>query len=583
MRQSSDDFDRLPIPFRAIATDLANADMVELRRGSLSAAIRASMSIPAAVSPVEIDGRLLVDGGMARNLPVDVARAMGAERIIAVNIGTPPLRRDQIGSLLSVSDQITRFLTAKNVAQSLSELGPDDVLITPELGTITAGDFDRLAEAAAAGEKATLAQAAALAPMAIDAQAYAAFEAVRTQDARPREVVISELQIEGTRRTREEVVRAAMVSQPGSVFDADTAEADMRRLYGLGDFEHVSYALVGEPSERQVLTTTVSEKRWGPHYLRFGLGLQTSFDGNAYFTLRATHRATWLNALGGEWRNDLQIGHTELLRTEWHQPLTVRQRVFATAHLQALRSPFDVYDEGLRVARFRWDRRELAMALGAPLGSSAEVRLGLVRGRAKLLTDTSVIPGALLSPDRDTGGVQFQLRYDSLDNLRFPRSGWLADANVYASRSAFGAEDTYTRLSLDLRGAVAVGNHVLRLAGAMQKRIGGTIELPGYELTSLGGFLRLSGYHIGEFIGQEMRFARAVYALRIAGPGFLDGAYVGVSAEAGRIGDTAGRGVVTRHGNAIYLNVDTLLGPVYLAYGRASSQRDAFYFFLGRP
>ena len=147
-RQQHVDFDRFAVPFRAVATDLATSEMVVLGRGSLAQAVRASMAIPAVISPVELDGRLLVDGGVTRNLPVDVARRMGADVVIAVNIGTPLLRREDITSLLSASEQMLRILTATNVAQSLKELGPQDVLITPDLSRVSSSDFDHLADAA---------------------------------------------------------------------------------------------------------------------------------------------------------------------------------------------------------------------------------------------------------------------------------------------------------------------------------------------------------------------------------------------------------------------------------------------------
>ena len=124
MRQRDSDFDKLPIRFRAVATDVATSEMVVLDHGSLATAVRASMAIPAFVSPVEIDGRLLVDGGVTRNLPVDVAHKLGAQVVIAVNIGTPLLERKDITSLLSVSDQLSRILTNTNVSQSLKELAP---------------------------------------------------------------------------------------------------------------------------------------------------------------------------------------------------------------------------------------------------------------------------------------------------------------------------------------------------------------------------------------------------------------------------------------------------------------------------
>lgn len=581
-RQNSDDFDDLPIRFRAVATDVADGEMVVLQRGSLAAAIRASMAIPAAVNPVEIDGRLLVDGGVVRNLPVDVARALGAQVIIAVNIGTPPLRREEIGSLLSISEQMTRFLTASNVSRSLLELGPDDVLISPDLGDISTAQFDRLIEAADAGVRAAEAQRGPLAALAVDAQTFAAFSAVRTQHPLGRQRMIARLDVEGARVTREEVIRASMDSQPGSAFDPDVVEADMKRIYGRGDYEHVSYVLTEQAGVGPVLTTKVSEKAWGPHYLRFGLGLSSDFGGNTHFTMRFTHRATWRNRLGGEWRNDLQIGPADLVRTAWHQPLNPEQDVFVSAHAQVSRTPFDLYVKDLRVARFRWDLRSIGTDVGWAIGDVGELRLGLETGRAKILTDTSFIPGAQLSPAVSTGGVSLRLHLDTLDSLRYPRSGFAADLRLYRSSKALGADGpAYTGATGGVKAAFAAGDHAIQVAGLASQPLSG--ELPNHELNSLGGFLRLSGYHTGQFIGNELRFARAVYTWRIAGPGLLDGAYLGVSTEVGRLSGNSASPSDTLHGNAIYVTADTFLGPVYLAYGRASTRHSAFYFLLGVP
>ncbi|WP_140631865.1 patatin-like phospholipase family protein [Methylibium rhizosphaerae] len=273
-RQHDEDFDRLPVRFRAVATDVTTAEMVVLGRGSLATAIRASMALPAIVNPVEVDGRLLVDGGVSRNLPVDVARALGADVVIAVNIGTPLLRRDELTSLLSVSEQMVRVLTAKNVNQSLQELGPQDVLITPDLGGVTTADFDHLFEAASAGEKAARAAAGQLARWRVDASAYAALELRRITGpgAAPR---VDEVRIVGLQRANPDAVRAALSIQPGDAFDAAAADADMRRLYASGDFERVSYHLGDSPAGGQVVTVDLSEKAWGPNYLRFGLELSS--------------------------------------------------------------------------------------------------------------------------------------------------------------------------------------------------------------------------------------------------------------------------------------------------------------------
>ena len=304
------------------------------------------------MTPVEIDGRLLVDGGVVRNLPIDVARSLGAQVVIAVNIGTPLLERKEITSLLSVSDQLTRILTVNNVNQSLKELTPDDVLITPDLGDVadrrtSIASPTRLRRARRRRARWWSAWRAGRSTP----RRYAALTAARTATGASSDVRIQEVRVEGLKRVNEDVVRAAMQTQPGGVFNAASADNDMRRIYGRGDFERVSYFLTELPGGGHAMTTDVGEKAWGPHYLRLGFGLSTDFEGNSFFNLLLTHRWTWLNRLGAEWRNDVQIGHTERLRTEWHQPLTSAQRWFVAGHAELARDPFDFFDEQGRRAR----------------------------------------------------------------------------------------------------------------------------------------------------------------------------------------------------------------------------------------
>ena len=584
-RQRENDFDKLPIPFRAVATDLTTSEMVVIGKGNLSVAVRASMAIPAVVDPVELDGRLLVDGGLARNLPVDVARAMGADVIIAVNIGTPLRTRKEISGILTVTDQISRILTATNVSQSLKELGPRDLLITPDLGSVETADFDRLGEAATAGEKAARAALAELSRYSIPPDDWADWYSARIADPKALPGHIDEVRVTGVERVNPEVITARMKTRAGHEFDPQVADNDVKRIYALGDFERVSYSIADDPVKGRVLTADVVEKSWGPNYLRFGLGLSSDLSGDSFFTLIATHRWAWLNSLGGEWRNDAQIGHADRFVSEFYQPLTPAQRVFVALRAETARDPFDVYDEaGNRTARFRRSTYGLGFDLGTPIGTSGELRLGISRGRLKLLNDTSTVSGSLIVPEIEMGGLQGRLRLDTLDNARFPRAGYAADVQVYASRERFGATDNYTKASGNVDTALASGAHSLQIGLRAAKSLGGS-DLPTYELFSLGGFLQLSGYRTGELIGQEMTFGRLVYNYRVSGPGLFDGAYVGVSYETGRIGDsvTGANRSSLRHGGALYFAFDSPIGPVYLAYGRGDGGRQSVYFFVGQP
>jgi NTE family protein len=559
--------------------------MVVLSQGNLATAVRASMAIPAVVDPVDLDGRLLVDGGLVRNLPVDVARQMGAQVIIAVNIGTPLRKRAEISGLLSVSDQISRILTHTNVTRSLSELGPRDLLITPELGSVETADFDRLAEAAAAGELAARAAATGLESLRLAPPAYRAWHAELERTPPPEPDHIDAVRVTGTQRVNPQVIVAAIRTQAGETLNPRVVDEDIKRVYARGDFERVSYSLANDPAAGHVLTADVVEKSWGPNYLRFGLDLASDLRGDAFFTLVGMHRATWLNTLGGEWRNDVQVGHTNRIGTEFYQPLTPAQRLFLAVHAEAAREPFDAYDtDGARLARYQRGSYGLGLDLGTPLGNAGEVRLGLGRGRLKLLPDTGLLPASLVLPDIDMAGLALRLRVDTLDNLRFPRAGEAMDVQLYASRPALGASDAYTKLSAQASAAFAQGPHSLQL-GLRGARSLGSAALPAYELFSLGGFLELSGYRTGQLVGRQLGFGRVVYNYRVSAPGLLDGAYVGLSLEAGRIGDavTGANRSVDRTGSALYFAVDSPLGPVFLAYGRAAGGHQAVYLFVGRP
>ncbi|HKX39545.1 MAG TPA: patatin-like phospholipase family protein [Burkholderiaceae bacterium] len=584
-RQRDDDFDKLPIRFRAVATDLTSSEMVVLSRGSLAVAVRASMAIPAVVDPVELDGRLLVDGGLARNLPVDVARALGAEQIIAVNIGTPLRTRDEITGILTVSDQISRILTNTNVTRSLAELGPQDLLITPDLGTVQTADFDRLPEAAAAGEAAARKAQAELVRFGVAAAAYERWRAALTVDPTPKGELIDAVRVTGTQRVNPEVIVDSMQTRAGRPLDPKVIDEDMKRIYARGDFERVGYSIVDDPAQGRVLVADVAEKSWGPNYLRFGLGLSSDLRGDSFFSLVTTYRRTWLNSLGAEWRTDARIGHSDRLSTELYQPLTPAQRLFVAARAEVSRDPFDVYDEdGSRVARYRRGTYGIGFDIGTPLGTFGEARIGLDRGRLKLYNDTGSVEASLVVPSVDMGGASARVRLDTLDNLRFPRSGYAADLQVYWSRPRLGATDNYTKASANFTTAVASGAHSLQfgLRGATSL---GNNDLPVYELYSLGGFLQLSGYKTDELLGRELAFGRMVYNYRVSQPGLLDGAYFGVSLESGRIGAavTGANRASARYGASIYFAFDSPIGPVYIAYGHGDGRNQAVYFYVGQP
>jgi NTE family protein len=575
------DFDRLPIPYRAVAADIETGEAVVLSRGSLSRAMRASMSVPGALSPVEIDGRLLVDGGIANNLPIDEARALCGDVIIAVNISTPPLKREEITSALSVAGQLINFLGKVNVERQIASLGPRDVLIAPELGDISAASFERSADAIRIGEQATRAMAASLSKYSIPAAQYASLRRRQTAEKKPLGAV-DEIRFEGLKRTNPAVLRALVTSKPGEPLTEEQVSADLRRIYGRGDFESIDYQIRPE-GDRRILVIQPQEKAWGPDYLRFGLGIATDFQGGNVFNLLAQYRRTWLNRLGGEWLTEAQIGQQTFLSTEFIQPVEERGRYFVAPYARIGQEVTPVFNDGFRVGEYETKESRLGVDLGSFLATWGEARLGFVWRDVNAVTVTG--PQVLPDAHETTAGLRALFFVDQLDNAWFPRSGFRLATTGYAADRSFGSDQQYRKVEGETIGATSFREHTInvKLAGGADL----DSRMPAYENFRLGGPLRLSGYRINEFSGDRYAFGRLMYynrALRL--PDVLgSGVFAGASLEIGHMqarssGQASGGTLLS---GSVFLAASTFAGPAYFGFGVGESGNYSVYLLLGAP
>jgi NTE family protein len=581
--KGSVDFDTLPIPFRACATDIETGKMVVFNKGDLAAVMRASMSVPGAIAPAEIDGRALVDGGLTRNLPVDVARMMGADVIIAVNLGTPLMRRDQIDSLLGVTGQMINILTEQNVSASLASLKPTDVLILPELGDYSAGDFDHMPDTVPIGEAAARKVQDQLKRYSLSPEQYAEFRRRQRGAADEAPKVIDEIRVEGLKRVNPKVIEQEMETQTGKPLDIKVVDADMRRIYGRGDFEHVGYRII-EESNKRILVVDAVEKSWGPDYLRFGLGLSAESGGDSYFNLLGSYRKTWINSLGAEWKNEVQMGQTTRFFSEFYQPLSVNRYLFVAPMFEYDQHYVQIFQGRTVLAKYNNHSTTAGLDLGSQITKYGELRLGVVGGTQTFRLSSGSEVFAVTEDRADIGAVRARLRIDQLDSIKFPRSGYFATAEIFDSQTGLGARDNYTRWEADLLTAFSFGDNTVQIA----LKGGGTIgssPLPVYDQFSFGGFLNLSGYRTGQFYGDSLGFGRLVYYRKLSKAVLTEGVYAGASLEAGRIGGqlVPGNPTGTTGAGSLFLAADTPLGPMYLGYGIGESGNTTFYFLLGLP
>ena len=239
-------FNQLPIPFRAVSTDLATGEKVVLSKGKLSEALRASMSIPAVFAPIEIDGRLLTDGMVASNLPINVVRQMGADRIIAVNVGSGLLPKDQIKNVVNVSEQLLSILVERNVTEEVKTLSQNDAYVLVDVGDIANLQFDRINEAIQFGEKAMRQPKTSqkIASFSAPNSEYQQF-LVKHENSEPQpEQIVRFIRIETNGIAHPEALRRKIAHREGQALDIQMVNRDIKELMTVDRIASVRYDVV---------------------------------------------------------------------------------------------------------------------------------------------------------------------------------------------------------------------------------------------------------------------------------------------------------------------------------------------------
>ena len=578
-------FDQLPIPFRAVATDLVTGEAVVFDRGELAAVMRASMSVPAAFAPVEIGGRMLVDGGLVDNLPIDVVRKMGADIVIAVNIGSPLLAREDLGSILGIGVQMLNILTEQNVRMSIAKLKATDVLIVPDLSKVTATDFKLGTEAMNRGAEATRGTLPLLSNYALSPTDYTNQLVAQRSVTSPAR--IDEIRVEGVTYSSADTIRAQLSTLTTQPFNRREIERDLAWLVGRGDFERLDYRIVTE-RDRNVLLVNVQEKSWGPNYFRFGLNLGTDFRGVGEFNFIGNHTRRWLNSLGAEWRNEVQFGRSQRVSTELYQPLVPTETLFASLGAEQRRRVADIsvpLPDGRvsrPVAQFMGINTRVSLELGAAFGRYGEFRIGPLYDRVSI--SPRIADLSLSGVRTNESGMQASVVVDQRDSAAFARSGYRIEASVHRALTAFGASENFSRYQWSSEYARTFGANTVDVA----LKFGGLYtKAPSvYPYFELGGFLQLSGLRAGELRSDQFALARLMSFRKVGDmPAFGRGIYVGGSLEVGRTNSPNNSIAPERsvYAASLFLGLDTSIGPFYLGYGHATGSRRGAYLFLGRP
>ena len=577
-----EDFDRLKLPYRAVASDLATGEMVVLERGDLALAMRASMSIPGAFTPVEIDGRVLVDGMVARNFPIDVAQALGATRVIAVDVGTPALKDVKDLGFTGVFGQMVALLTDQNVIAQRALLQEQDLLITPQLDGISSSDFSKLRSAEAAGQAAARKLLAQIDRFAVDEAEFDRF--LKRQRIKPRAMpLIAAVRVEVQQRNGK-VVEAPHIAKridtvAGATLNLAVLDADLTRVMQAGEFESVNYTLDAAKGGARDLTIHAREKSHGPGYLRFGLGMESDLEGSTDFRFLVSYRRPNLTEYGGELKINASLGSPMLLNAEYFHPLQRSQFLFVAPYAAGERRVEEretlVGDELLRIGTSR-----AGVDLGVLFRNWGEVRLGAYSGKGTVDSETaSTIPPT----DADLGGWRLRATLDQIDNLYFPTKGNYSRLVFIDSSESLGGDDDYEKAEFRTSQAFTRGRNTFVASLDYGTSLGG--NLPVYDDFDLGGFMQLSGYGRDSLHGDELFRAALADYWRFVEFGSLGRSYYGAVLEVGNTWKAPQRVDLgdLRSSLLLFLGVDNKLTPIYFGLALNDEGQAQGYLYIGRP
>ena len=580
------DFDRLPIPFRAVATDIATGEKVVLSNGKLSEAMRASMSIPAVFAPVEMNGRMLVDGMVASNLPIDVARQMGADRIIAVNVGTGLLKKEQIKNVVNISEQLLNILVQRNVIAEIKTLGQKDAYVNVEAGDIANLQFDRITDAIKYGEKSMREPKIAqkITTFATSDQEYQTW--VSKHDAKPSPAkLIRFVRVQTNGIANPEALSRKITHPKGKPLNIALVNEDIRQLMNLDRIQSVRYDIqpVGDDYE---LVYIVQEKDSANNAVTAGLEIATSNLTKQNVALHLSHRNVWINRWGGEWRSYLTLGKNTEISTLFNQPLNYGQNWFIRPQLSFNYDRNAAYlpNQDDVATEYDVNRQNVSILLGQTLGDKGEWGIGARWQRAHL-SGNQTNPN--LSINQETQRhltLDAEITIDQLDDLYIPTEGTYFRA--YGRVAPHRPENNTKRFvqagiktmwakRLTPRNSVVLGFEV---AGQNNP---GSVYLSPYHL---GGYHRLSGYETNQFIGNYLALAGISYRYITSWKLLNKPLVIGSTLEAGntweKTHDIGLKGL--KASGSLFGAINTPIGPAQLGLGITRNGKANLYFYLGR-
>ncbi|MEF3020556.1 patatin-like phospholipase family protein [Vibrio mimicus] len=600
-----DSFDQLVIPYRAVATDIIHLQEVVLDKGFLVDAMMASMSVPGALPPYEIDGLWLVDGGVTNNMPVDVARAMGADIIIAVDISTDYKTQEDFTNLFTVADQLSNYLVRRSTEKQSSNLTERDLLLRPQVGKMETTEFNKMPDAFAMGYQVAMDNQAFFKKIALSSAQYQNY--IDEKEERRKtlhygdDVNVDEIVLNNHTHYSDRLLMNQLNLDPGQKLSMEEIEDSVENLYALDRFELVRYQYEQQEDTNQ-LVLDVREKSWGPNYVNFRFFLEDDFTTDSQYALGVSTNFTDINSHGAELALNMEMGTDKLIEAELYSPFLSGQKTFTTASIlysnDTRSAPLGGFDDTSLSATenylpVTYSELIAEVALGYQVELWREVKFGVRYSKGNGEASSLPVFGDFSFERR---GVFMDYRYDTLDDFSLPQQGIYFDLEYLLSKDSFDgsnplsdeveSSDTISEFSGKLIAAQTISRHTLVAnldMGVVKSKHSSTPIDP----KSIGGFLNLSGIPRNSLIGQNKVYGNLVYRYRWFDNDFgmfTSPVYLGASIEYGGVWsdpDIRLQDAPLYGAGSIFAGVNSPIGPIMFGYGRTEQNYDSIYFIIG--
>jgi NTE family protein len=580
-----ENFDDLPTPFRTVAVDLLKAQPVVMRSGSLADAMRATMSLPLIFPPVEVDGQVLIDGGTMNNVPADIVKSMGADRVIAISVGDLSDREGVSYTMFGVAGDT---LDAMMRASTRRALTAADVLVNVPLGKYGSLDWRRAADLIEEGYRAAESLRDRLLPFAVSDTEFDAWRAARHARRRTELPTPTFIELDGFVKADEKRLNALLARHVGVPLDVSAVEHDIVTIAGLDRYQTVTWRPVTDGARGVGLRVRGRVKAYAPPFMMLGLNLENTTSTDFRISGTARYLAFDTAGSGSELRLDGTVGSEPSAAVELYRPIGPTP-FFLAPYAGVGRVTFNLINNDAVIARYKRTIARVGLNAGVNLGMRSDVRIGAYVGRQTASIEVGD-PGFPVLRGSETG-AELVWRIDTQDSPVVPSRG--VASQVRLSHIFKTPDISVGGQPLDFDSSVTqVSAAASRFWSAgPQNRIFGyaavgtsfdTNPLPT-EQFALGSPFRLGAYAAGELRGPDYYVATGGYLHRVGRlPDFMGGpVFAGAWLENGDVFDrwkhagwrtNAGAGLV----------MDTIVGPVVLAGTWSFDGRWRTYLGVGR-